>query len=75
MAMSFKTNEAASDAWHTISLILGKEEQTEDDLPRRPELQSLTLIAEKVNTAMYHLGKRSKVTQQLLGNKVGMGKR
>lgn len=71
VAMSFKTAEAANEAWHIINLILGREvETTEDDLPKKPTLINLTQIAEKINTAMYYLAKRSKMTQQLLANKV-----
>lgn len=71
LAMSFKTAEAANEAWHTINLILGREvEAAEDDLPKKPALANLTQIAEKINNAMYYLAKRSKVTQQLLLNKV-----
>jgi len=52
-------------------MILGREdEETEGDLPKKPDLELLTQIAEKVNSAMYNYAKRNKVTQQLLASNV-----
>ena len=72
VALSFKTEEAANEAWHMINIILGKEDNDLDCILEDPSPNTLIQIAEKINNAMYQLGKRNSVTQQLMKDKVNM---